>query len=239
MNTDSSLERRAQALAALGDPTRLRVMELLAESDLSPDALATALEIPGNLLAHHLKVLQSAGLIQRVHSKSDRRRIYVQAIGDALADLLPTPGTADVPRVVFVCTHNSARSVLAEALWHEASDVPAASAGTHPAEQVNPGARRAARRHGLTLSESGPRLIDDVLAETDLVISVCDSVNEELGPIDNAHLHWSIPDPAAEGTDAAFDAAVVELRERIGHLAPRVHYRRTSRRTSPTRRAPR
>jgi len=234
-----SLEERAQALAALGDPTRLAVMELLAGSDQSPDALATSLGIPGNLLAHHLKVLQNAGLIRRVHSKNDRRRTYVQAVDDALVGLLPTMAATDAPRVVFVCTHNSARSVLAEALWQEASDVPSASAGTHPAERINPGARRAARRHGLTITSDGPRLIDDVIKDTDLVISVCDSVNEELGSIDNAHLHWSIPDPAAEGTDEAFDAAVEELSERITRLAPRVHYRRKSRSQLPNRRAPR
>lgn len=244
MNADlshrgGSLEQRAQALAALGDPTRLAVMELLAGSDQSPDALAATLGIPGNLLAHHLKVLQTAGLIRRVHSKNDRRRTYVQAVEGALAGLLPAAESAEVPRVVFVCTHNSARSVLAEALWQEASDVPSASAGTHPAEQVNPGALRAARRHGLTITSGGPRLIDDVLNGTDLVISVCDSVNEELGPLENAHLHWSIPDPAAEGTDEAFDAAVQELSERITRLAPRVRYRRKSRSSFPTRRTPR
>lgn len=225
----ASLDERAQALAALGDPTRLAAMEMLLDSDLSPDALATSLGIPGNLLAHHLKVLQSAGLIRRVHSKNDRRRTYVQAVDGALAGLLPSTSTTEVPRVVFVCTHNSARSVLAEAIWQDMSDVPSASAGTHPAERINPGARQAARRHGLTISSKEPRLIDDVLSDSDLVISVCDSVNEELGPMDNTHLHWSIPDPATEGTDEAFDSAVDELRERITQLAPRVHHRQSNR----------
>jgi len=61
------------------------------------------------------------------------------------------------------------------------------------------------------------------------VISVCDAVNEELAPMDNPRIHWSIPDPAAIGTDAAFDEAVDELRERITHLAPTVTHRRTTR----------
>jgi len=220
--------KRARALAALGDPTRLGVMELLSVQDLSPDVLAAALEVSGNLLAHHLKVLEAEGLIVRTHSQSDRRRIYVQAVDGVLDALLPQATVFEVPRVVFVCTHNSARSVLAEAIWRESSDVPSASAGTHPAEQINPQAQEVARRSGLTLDGAIPRSLDTVVQPDDLVVSVCDSVNEELSPFTQAHVHWSIPDPAAIGTDDAFTDAVEELRDRISLLAPRVHRLRTS-----------
>ncbi|MFZ4485688.1 MAG: ArsR family transcriptional regulator [Candidatus Nanopelagicales bacterium] len=220
-------ENRARALAALGDPTRLGVMDLLAVQDLSPDALSAALEVPGNLLAHHLKVLEIAGLVQRVQSKNDRRRTYVHALADGLAGLLPESVFIETPRVLFVCTHNSARSVLAEALWHEASDVPSASAGTHPADQINPGALHAASRLGLHIEERPPQRIGDVLRTDDVVVSVCDAVNEELSTLGNIRIHWSIPDPAAIGTPMAFDAAVEELRERVGNLAPRVRHRRS------------
>lgn len=223
-----SRAQRARALAALGDPTRLGVMELLSVQDLSPDVLAAALEVPGNLLAHHLKVLEAEGLVVRTHSQSDRRRIYVQAVDGVLDSLLPQSSVFEVPRVVFVCTHNSARSVLAEAIWRESSDVPSASAGTHPAAQVNPRAQEAAQRFGLALDSALPRSLDTVVQPDDLVVSVCDSVNEELSPFANAHVHWSIPDPAAIGTDDAFSDAVEELRERISLLAPRVHRRRIS-----------
>jgi DNA-binding transcriptional ArsR family regulator len=125
-------------LAALGEPIRLGVVDLLQTQDLSPDALARALHVPGNLLAHHLKVLESAGVVTRAHSQNDRRRTYVQLVAGALEGLLPQPEPLTAPRVVFVCTHNSARSVLAEAVWHTLSDVPSASAGTHPAcDSVN------------------------------------------------------------------------------------------------------
>ena len=215
-------EQRARVLAALGDSTRLGVVESLAAQDMSPDALSTLLDVPGNLLAHHLKVLEAAGLVRRVHSQHDRRRTYVQAVEGSLEGLLPEPRPLTAPRVVFVCTHNSARSVLAEALWRQASAVPSASAGTHPAAEINPRARRAAQRHGLELADRPPQSIDDVLRADDVVVSVCDSVNEELGELDNPRIHWSIPDPAAVGTDAAFDIAVNELRERVMHLASRV-----------------
>ena len=228
MNIDAEVHRRARVLQALGDPVRLAVVEQLRLQDLSPDRLAAALDVPGNLLAHHLKVLEAAGLIERTHSQNDRRRTYVRLLDSALDGLLPGPEVLAVPRVVFVCTHNSARSVLAEALWREVSDVPSASAGTHPAPRVNPRARRIARRVGLDLGQAVPQEIGAVVTDDDLLVSVCDSVNEELGPRPNPRLHWSVPDPSRIGTDAAFGAAVDELRERVSHLAPRVQYRRHS-----------
>ena len=162
MNIDPEIQRRAQVLQALGDPVRLAVVEQLRLQDLSPDRLSAALDVPGNLLAHHLKVLESAGVIERTHSQHDRRRTYVRLLDDSLDGLLPVPDVLAVPRVVFVCTHNSARSVLAEALWRQASDVPSASAGTHPAARINPRARVAARRADLDLDAAAPRSIDDV-----------------------------------------------------------------------------
>lgn len=222
-------DRRARSFSALGDVTRLAVVDLLQVQDLSPDALAAALEIPGNLLAHHLKVLEAAGIILRRNSQNDRRRTYIHLVDGALDGLLPRADALEASRVVFVCTHNSARSVLAEALWREVSDVPAASAGTHPAGRVNPRAVRAGRRVGLALKDALPLDIADVLRPDDLVVSVCDTVNEELVDLPNPHLHWSVPDPAAVDTDAAFNAALSDISDRVEHLAPRVHYRRHTR----------
>lgn len=231
MNTDlknirasGTREHRARVLAALGDPTRLGIMELLGVQDLSPDAMSELLDVPGNLLAHHIKVLLAAGLVQRVNSQSDRRRTYLQAINGAMDGVLPEAANISAPRVVFVCTHNSARSVLAEALWRESSDVPSASAGTHPAQQINHRARKAADRHGLDIRARTPQRIEDVVRPDDVVVSVCDSVNEELGEMNNHRIHWSIPDPAAIGTDTAFNTAVNELRGRVTHLASRTSF---------------
>lgn len=210
-------------------------MDLLIGADLSPDTLAVSLEVSGNLLAHHLRVLEDAGLVRRTGSKHDRRRTYVQAIPEACHGLLPSPGALEAPRVVFVCTHNSARSILAEALWREASDVPSASAGTDPAREIHPSALEAARRNGLTVVKAAPQSIGDVVEPDDVIVSVCDSVNEELGPVENQRIHWSVPDPAAVGTDAAFTDAVEELRDRVGRLAPRVSYRRST--STPSRKA--
>ena len=230
--TGPDRERRARVFSALGDANRLAVVDLLQVQDLSPDALAAALEIPGNLLAHHLKVLETAGVISRSHSQNDRRRTYIQLVDGGLEGLLPQPGTLTAPRVVFVCTHNSARSVLAEAMWRTVSDVPSASAGTHPADRVNPRAVKAARRAGLALDDAAPQSIDAVLHPDDLIVSVCDTVNEELGDLPNPHIHWSIPDPARVDTDAAFTAALSDINDRVEHLAPRVRYRRHNTRST-------
>lgn len=220
---------RVRSLAALADPIRLGVVDALQGQDLSPASLAARLEIPGNLLAHHLGVLEQAGIITRRPSQHDRRRSYVQLVDGAFDGLLPQPGPLTAPRVVFVCTHNSARSVLAEALWRDVSEVPSASAGTSPAAQINPRALKAAERFGLTVKRQAPQSIDDVLRPDDVLVSVCDAVNEELGDVANERIHWSIADPASVGTDAAFAEVVRDLRHRTGNLAPRIRYRRHSR----------
>ncbi|MDQ1250481.1 MAG: ArsR family transcriptional regulator, arsenate/arsenite/antimonite-responsive transcriptional [Actinomycetota bacterium] len=218
----SDLEYRSRIFRALGDPTRLRIVELLRNRDLSPDTLAAQLGIAGNLVAHHLKSLETAGVISRSHSQNNRRRTYIHLVDGALDDLIPPSSTA-AARVLFVCTHNSARSVLAEALWRTVSDVPCASAGTHPAPCVNPRAVSAARRAGLSLDACAPRSIEALLEADDLVVSVCDTVNEDLGQLVNERIHWSVPDPSHVDTDEAFTAAFADISARIRHLAPLVH----------------
>ena len=118
---------------------------------------------------------------------------------------------------MFVCTHNSARSQLAAALWQSITSAPADSAGTQPARRVHPGAVEAARRAGLDLSGAVPRELAEVELTDRLIITVCDRAHEELEP-PPAWLHWSVPDPVATPTKAAFDRTVTELRQRIDHL---------------------
>lgn len=212
-------ERRAAIHAALGDASRLRIVDLLAQSDASPSELAAALPMPSNLLAHHLKALESAGVVTRHRSEGDGRRTYLRLVQETRDLLGATPGRVPA-RVVFVCTANSARSQLAVSLWREASRVAAASAGTHPAERIDPGAVDVAARHGLPLRDDRPRHLREVLADGDLVVTVCDLAHEELGSA--APLHWSVPDPARRRTRAAFDTAYDDLTNRVRELARRV-----------------
>jgi protein-tyrosine-phosphatase/DNA-binding HxlR family transcriptional regulator len=213
------LERRATVHAALADPARLTITDTLADGDASPSELASMLAMPSNLLAHHLRVLEEAGLVTRHRSEGDRRRTYLRLVPGALDALAGVPRRA-ARRVLFVCTANSARSHLAAALWRQASTVPAISAGTRPADRIDPGAVDAAGRRQLPLPRLRPRHVSDVLDDGDLVVTVCDLAHEELGPL--AALHWSVPDPVPAGDPGSFDAALAELDRRVRRLAPRL-----------------
>lgn len=215
----SRLERRVTVYAALADMTRLRIVDRLSEGDASPSELAAMLAMPSNLLAHHVEVLEQAGILIRRRSEGDRRRTYLQLVPGTLETRPAEPGRM-AQRVLFVCTANSARSHLAAALWRRASKIPVASAGTHPAEVVAPGALAAAGRRHLAVPRVRPRHIDDVRRNGDLVVTVCDRAREELGR--QVAVHWSVPDPVPAGDPASFDAALDELRGRVGQLAPRI-----------------
>jgi protein-tyrosine-phosphatase len=215
----TELERRAAVHAALADPARLAITDVLADGDASPSELAGMLAMPSNLLAHHLKVMEETGLVARHRSEGDRRRTYLRLVPGVL-DILAGPQGRAARRVVFVCTANSARSHLAAALWRRASPVPAVSAGTRPAERIHPGAVDAAGRHQLPLPRLRPRHISDVLHDGDLVVTVCDLAHEELGA--QAAVHWSVPDPVPAGDPGSFDAALTELDRRVARLAPRL-----------------
>jgi protein-tyrosine-phosphatase len=215
----SGLERRAAVHAALADPARLAITDALADGDASPSELAGMLAMPSNLLAHHLRVLEEAGLVTRHRSEGDKRRTDLRLVPGALDILAGSPGRA-ARRVLFICTANSARSHLAAALWRQASTVPAVSAGTRPADAIHPGAVAAAGRHQLPLPRLRPRHISDVRHDGDLIVTVCDLAHEELAGL--AAVHWSVPDPVPASDPGSFDAALAELDRRVRQLAPRL-----------------
>lgn len=214
------LQRRAAAHGALGDPVRLAMVDRLVVSDSTPGELAGALGLASNLAAHHLGVLERAGVVERVVSSGDRRRRYLR-VRPEMVELLAV-GTVVSPQAMpalFVCTHNSARSQLAAALWRERTGAEATSAGTEPAPRIHPGARRAAIRRGLELADIAPRHLDvGELEAASLVITVCDRAHEEV-PLPADALHWSIPDPVEAGTAAAFDTAADLIEARIERFA--------------------
>ena len=201
--------------AALADPQRLAIVEELLLGDRSPAWFSHHWGVASNLIAHHIKVLAEAGLVDRLRSEADRRRRYLH-LSEAGRRFAALPVITDVQRVVFVCTHNSARSQFAEALWRSTSAVPAASGGTEPAARVHPMARRVAKRHGVDLGGAAPKRIGAEALDEALVVTVCDHADERTPW---PHRHWSVPDPVADGTEAAFEAAWDDIADRVESLA--------------------
>lgn len=214
-----NLEQRAQTHAALGDSRRLHIVDQLALGDHTVAELAEASGLSGNLLAHHLDVLQSAGLVERRVSEGDQRRRYVSLRWANLPDSVGEPDSNVFGRVAFICTHNSARSQFAAALWETRTGSPAESAGSDPSPAVHPDAIRIAEEFGVDLAGSRPGGYELLSSSPDLIISVCDRARESEFPDARRHLHWSVPDPVRVGTASAFRSAFTEIVERVEHLA--------------------
>ncbi|MEW9554916.1 ArsR family transcriptional regulator [Nonomuraea sp. NPDC050783] len=247
-------------------PVRWRLLSELAHSDLRVRELVARLGEPQNLISYHLRLLRSGGLVRARRSSFDGRDSYYRldlercagALADAGAALHPAlrlvpdrPAASSEnsprPSVLFVCTGNSARSPIAEALLrhHSGDRAEVASAGSHPKPHFHPGAVRVLRRrYGIDLAGRGPRHLDTMTGRRfDYVISLCDRVREVCPEFDGRtrRIHWSIADPAdpadpansagladpaasgggtARAGDAAFEAAAAELDTRIRYLLP-------------------
>ena len=130
--------------------------------------------------------------------------------------------------MLFLCTGNSARSQIAEALLNHdgAGRFEAESAGTEPAARVNPGAPEALAAAGIEWNGHPPRGVDGLeRGPWDLVVTVCDDAKEScpIFPAGPVIAHWGMPDPAAVEGDAArrraaFRDTLDVLRRRIGAL---------------------
>ena len=127
---------------------------------------------------------------------------------------------ADAPRVLFLCTHNSARSQMAEGLLRHLSGgrVEAHSAGT-AATAVRPLAIRAMAEVGIDVSGQTSKTLHRYLGEPfDAVITVCDDANESCPffPGARERLHWSLPDPSkATGSEAEQLAVYRQVRDAL------------------------
>jgi protein-tyrosine-phosphatase/DNA-binding transcriptional ArsR family regulator len=210
---------RADAHAALAEPHRLAIVDALALGDLSPGELGERTRQSSNLLAHHLGVLEHAGLVRRRRSDGDGRRSYLTlAWENPIVAATTIAGVAPAgTRVVFVCSANSARSQMAASLLASTSRSAVASAGTTPAQAIHPLAIDELERHGLAPLSPTPASAADVVTPNDIVVAVCDNAYEDMGP-HNVALHWSVPDPA-HGEADAFRAAFENLTPRVGRLA--------------------
>ena len=225
-----------------GHPVRWRLLGELARSDRRVRELVRLAGQPQNLVSYHLGRLRTAGLVGARRSTFDARDAYYYLdlvnCADALAAagvalhpglrLAPVPAAAPARRcrVLFLCTGNSARSPVAEALLRQRADqVEVASAGRRP-KPLHLNTVRVLRERGIELTGRAPQPLSAVERQRfDYVITLCDRVREVCpefpGPAEQ--VHWSIPDPAAvAGTDQdtypAFQRMAAELETRIGFL---------------------
>ena len=141
-------------------------------------------------------------------------------------------------RVLFVCTGNSCRSIMAEALLrkHGGADFDVHSAGTHP-KGLNPRTTRLLAEVGIDAPWARSKSVDEYIGQPfDYVITVCDNANEScpIFPGNTERIHWSFPDPAAiEGSEterlAAFRRVRDALAEKFRGLSTRLDSARTHR----------
>jgi protein-tyrosine-phosphatase len=237
--------RRPEDLLQLaGHPLRWHLLSELARSDRTVHELTELVGEAQNLVSYHLRKLREAGLVTSRRSSADGRDAYYSTDLTRFGDLLSStaaalhPGlrftvdrTSDVApdrvRVLFLCTGNSARSQIAEALIRERSGgaVDACSAGSHP-KPLHPNAIRVLRDVLEVDPEAHvPKRVDDLAGERfDWVITLCDKVREVCPELhgDPQTIHWSIADPSALTDDdagwTAFQDLTAELETRIGFL---------------------
>jgi ArsR family transcriptional regulator, arsenate/arsenite/antimonite-responsive transcriptional repressor / arsenate reductase (thioredoxin) len=236
-------------LRLAGHPLRWRLLRELAHSDRRVGELCDLAGRPQSLVSYHLRQLRDGGLVSARRSAADARDTYYAVDLTRCGELLHGTGAALHPgltgtataaarepgaplaRALFLCTGNSARSRIAEALCERLSGgtIEASSAGSHP-KPLHPNAVRVMRERGIDISARTSKHLDDFVAQRfDYVISLCDRVREVCPefPGGPALIHWSIPDPAREpGSDdetlPAFERTADELCTRIGFLTEEV-----------------
>ena len=243
-------------------PLRWRLLRELVQSDRAVKELMTLVDEPQSLVSYHLRLLREGGLVSARRSSADGRDSYYaidlaacrEALQSAGGSLHPSlrlePAAPDGagarhsrrrPSVLFLCTGNSARSQIAEALLERASAgaITSASAGSHP-KPLHPNAVRVLRTYGIDISSNRTKHLDEFRSQRfDTVVTLCDRVREVCPdfPSRPELVHWSVADPALEGaTDRAsypaFQRTAAELETRINFRLPQFTHIDTPRRSA-------
>ncbi len=245
---DGLLLAPPEVLKLAGHPIRWSMLTRLARSDYRVQELVAFLQLPQNLVSYHLRQLRTGNLVTERKSSADERSVYYsldleqfrslylqagEQLHPALAEITLGLGdkgqqgsTSVAPlRVLFLCTENSARSQLAEALLRQISHgiIEVCSAGSHPAEQVHPLAIQVMERTGIDTRQAHPKHFDEFRGQHfDAVVTVCDRVREvcPIFPDDPERIHWSFPDPAlVKGSEEeqyhAFEQTSLQLVTRL------------------------
>jgi protein-tyrosine-phosphatase len=228
-----------EILGLLSDPLRWQLVAELGRSDRRVGELVQLVGKPQNVVSYHLAELRNAGIVTARRSSADGRDVYYRAdlfqcrdlLGEAGFSLHPGLAMAPAPpsdaaprrgrpRLLFLCTGNSARSQIAEALveHRSAGAVTARSAGSQP-KPLHPNAVRVMAERGIDIAGRPTKNLSR-FARTpfDRVVTLCDKVREICPEFEGAptKAHWSIADPAAAGdSDAATYPAFVEVADEI------------------------
>ena len=235
-----------EVLGLLSDPLRWQLVGELGRSDRRVGELVQLVDKPQNLVSYHLAELRRAGIVTARRSSADGRDVYYRAdlfrcrdlLGGAGLTLHPGLSLAPAPpddaaprrarpRVLFLCTGNSARSQIAEALveHRSAGSVEARSAGSHP-KPLHPNAVRVMAERGIDISERPTKSLTRFTRNRfDRVITLCDKVREICPEFPGTPIaaHWSIADPAVAGdsdktTYPAFAQVADEIDGRVALL---------------------
>jgi protein-tyrosine-phosphatase/DNA-binding transcriptional ArsR family regulator len=241
-----------EVVRLLAHPVRWRLLRELVRSDRTVRELTRLVDEPQSLVSYHLRLLHDAHLVVKHRSAADGRDAYYAVdLRRCRSDLHtsmtalhpglwspsssssptsrpPTPTTSRRrPRVLFLCTGNSARSPMAEALAQHLSEgsIAAVSAGSHP-KPLHPNAVKVMQRRGIDISAHRARHLDVLASQRfDVVVTLCDRVREVCPefPSGPELAHWSIPDPSLEGSTLrasypAFERTASEIQTRVEFL---------------------
>ncbi len=246
----ASTDTAPETVWLLGNKIRWQLAQQLSHSDHRVGELVEAVGERQNLVSYHLGLLRRAGVVSERRSSHDSRDVYYSlnlgslrdGLDQGLAGLHPTlsvtrleamPASTEgslQPRLLFVCTGNSARSQLAEAIARDLARGTAAvfSAGPKPAG-IHPMTLTVLKELGLPAANLRSKSIDEVGGGFDFVITLCDVAREDCPPFqrDADVIHWSLPDPAQSNDSRrdlrhAFKRTADELRRRITFLLPLV-----------------
>jgi ArsR family transcriptional regulator, arsenate/arsenite/antimonite-responsive transcriptional repressor / arsenate reductase (thioredoxin) len=226
----------------LSHDLRWQIVKSLTQSDYRVNELVDRVEQPLNLVSYHLKKLRDEALVTTRRSEADGRDTYYSLDLDHLQALYQAAGAAlhpslvsDIPsvrpripakKILFVCTHNSARSQMAEGLMRHLSDgqIDVISAGSEPT-MIHPDAIATMETLGIDIQTQTSKHFDTYLGQPfDYVISVCDRAREvcPIVPTTGQQIHWGFPDPAAIKDAAirqqAFMSTANRLKSRIEHF---------------------
>lgn len=227
-------------LKLLAHEHRWELLGLLAQSDYRVQELVERVGRPINLVSYHLAQLRQGRLVSEHRSSEDGRDVYYRLELERISELYAASGMALHPavgvsqppsiatlppetpvRVLFLCTHNSARSQMAEALLRRFGGVrvDVHSAGTTPST-VHPLTISTLAELGIDAGQPCAKHMDEYAGQRfDYIITVCDRVREQCPnfPGDPVQSHWSLADPAAvAGTEAALRRAFAETARQIG-----------------------